>query len=719
MGEQFKRRLLMDGQYGNIAFVCTQTDDCEATEIMRDHEDIAFRVPGRWEKMTGLRDKINDHETQLADLQQQQEDLKLAADEAKELLEEITSELEDAKNAVSTKQAAGNDNGDDDEDFPPDNDDKDKDIPLDNDDGDKEFPLENDDDDKEFPMDNGEVVTRKSTTKKVDEGIVQELEVQISDQKKTVGKTKQALSSWKSTHNGNIDALTINCSKLQRKLKVMCAKVRNEYSTKCLQEDFNTGLREVYSNAHETYEDDKNEIAIPTEISLPVFCISANDYLKITGIKPSSDGPANCFSSPVDTQIQSLRKFVHATTASRRIAYIKTFVHRASDILDRVKLLASDSKSYGGGSIEQKIRCKDVFVAETESLSNKLREIASDFEKNARQQIMCTLKPSHASGARKAQSSAMPTVDSWGSKWRRTKHERNAERNGLHYGTYFATARRDGVYASAALGPINLNAELTAPMEVKFTPAWQSIMDGAVHSLLSKSERQAIDLFNKLDHELFNEFCSIGINKAQIARLVSISSSNCANAVRTCFAAMRDKATEDQRKLSRSLLPRVQQSMQASYVAAINVPGGVGRFNRMKSAMHFSSRGAINGVFNECMFELLIAVEAMVSNLSEKIMLLKERISVSLSNVYSILWDDQNVGMGVDPICQQQMLTSRAACLPILNRLQKQQDEVMKVLGMKRPVLDLEIAGVVTWEEKNKKKNANCETKRCIRRAIR
>jgi hypothetical protein len=40
MGEQFKRRFLMDGQYGNIAFICTQTDDCEATEIMRDHEDI-------------------------------------------------------------------------------------------------------------------------------------------------------------------------------------------------------------------------------------------------------------------------------------------------------------------------------------------------------------------------------------------------------------------------------------------------------------------------------------------------------------------------------------------------------------------------------------------------------------------------------------------------------------------------------------------------------
>ena len=52
LGEQFKRRLLMDGNYGNVFFICTQTDDIEATETMRDHADVAQEVPGRWEKMT-------------------------------------------------------------------------------------------------------------------------------------------------------------------------------------------------------------------------------------------------------------------------------------------------------------------------------------------------------------------------------------------------------------------------------------------------------------------------------------------------------------------------------------------------------------------------------------------------------------------------------------------------------------------------------------------
>ena len=52
LGEQFKRRLLMDGNYGNVFFICTQTDDIEATETMRDHADVAQNVEGRYEKMT-------------------------------------------------------------------------------------------------------------------------------------------------------------------------------------------------------------------------------------------------------------------------------------------------------------------------------------------------------------------------------------------------------------------------------------------------------------------------------------------------------------------------------------------------------------------------------------------------------------------------------------------------------------------------------------------
>ena len=349
------------------------------------------------------------------------------------------------------------------------------------------------------------------------------------------------------------------------------------------------------------------------------------------------------------------------------------------------------------------MQCQDFFLNEMESLSKKLNTIAVDFRKKADQKVISTLKPSLSIGARKANSAAMSTVDSWGSKNRRTRNDRSVERNGLYWSTYFATARRDGVYVSASAGSVDLNAELMEPMEAEFTPAWQSIMDGAVRNLISESERRVIDVCKQLDQVLLNGFSSIGIDKARISSMVSISSSNCRNALRTSFSTMRDTATENQRELSRSLLPKVKQSMHESYEATINVPSGGGKFGRMKGTMQSKSSVAIKKVFNECMNELLVGIEHMVEDLSTRIDLVKETVSKSLASVYSILWEDQNIGMVIDPVRQQKVLACRVALMPLLNQLREEQDKVMQVLGIERPILDLEIAAVETWEQKNAK----------------
>jgi hypothetical protein len=144
--------------------------------------------------------------------------------------------------------------------------------------------------------------------------------------------------------------------------------------------------------------------------------------------------------------------------------------------------------------------------------------------------------------------------------------------------------------------------------------------------------------------------------------------------------------------------------MKASYDTTVGVPAGPGKFNRMKVNMHSTSHAAVNGLFNACRIELLDAIERMVQDLSGRIDMLKESISKSLSSVYSILWEDQNDGRIVDPIHQQKVLACRVACLPILNELRKRQDQVMQVLGIEPPVLDLEIAAVETWEQANERK---------------
>lgn len=35
LGENFRRQLLMDGNYGNVAFICTKNDDVQPSELIR------------------------------------------------------------------------------------------------------------------------------------------------------------------------------------------------------------------------------------------------------------------------------------------------------------------------------------------------------------------------------------------------------------------------------------------------------------------------------------------------------------------------------------------------------------------------------------------------------------------------------------------------------------------------------------------------------------
>jgi len=106
MGEQFKRRLLMDGQYGNVSFICTQTDDCETTEIMRDHEDVAKKVEGRWEKMRSMLNEISSIDKESSQLVQDEDDLKIVYEDARQAVLDLREEIKEAKEHLEDDKSA-------------------------------------------------------------------------------------------------------------------------------------------------------------------------------------------------------------------------------------------------------------------------------------------------------------------------------------------------------------------------------------------------------------------------------------------------------------------------------------------------------------------------------------------------------------------------------------------------------------------------------------
>ena len=185
LGEQFKRRLLMDGQYGNVFFICTQTDDLEATETMRDHADVAQRVPGRWEKMSALANDISNLEKKINDLMQEEEDLEGQ-------MQDSGQQYKDAKDDWKDARAE-------------------------------------DDDDEE-----------------VDLELLENLKAVVKTNKAAFVEARDKLVKWKEENTEIIESSQEECGKLQKKLKALCATVRNEYSKSCLQEDFRSGLKQLY-----------------------------------------------------------------------------------------------------------------------------------------------------------------------------------------------------------------------------------------------------------------------------------------------------------------------------------------------------------------------------------------------------------------------------------------------------------------------------------------
>lgn len=648
LGEQFKRRLLMDGAYGNVSFICTQTDDCEASETMRDHQDVAESM-GVWDEVSELSSKLSTLEKELGDLRQSEEDLEMDLKEAQEALKAGEEDLSEAM----------------------------KDA--------------NDNSESEYLEDRLE-----------DEGMSW-LQETVVERGKERSEAWSALRDWRSLNQTRLKRLDQEQAELQQTLKSMCALVRNEYSKTRLQEDFRSGLKELTQGSEEDGLHAVDAPPIPNDFKMDVYCISANDYLKIQGIKSSRDGRPNTFDKAEDTQIPALQQFVHETTAKQGIQESQTLANMTSDLLDRVKLVATNPKEAGGSASSQK--CSQRFEQEMRSLEEKIVEIQNEFLGKARVKVSSNLAPALSAGAAKAKLAALDIVSSWGSKRRRRKGEpRTKDSNGLYWSTYYATCRRNGVYNSASAGEIDFNQELCDPMEKEFSSDWQRIMDASIGIYLNDAERQVLQVCSELDHSMASSFIGAGLPAEQVSPMISTASRTCKTSVASSFRQMKDVARNSQRDLNRSLLPKIQGRMNAAYNNTISVPGGCGKFNRMKEAMYSNSNNATSSMFKESTGEMLVAIGKMVQSLGNLIQGLVGSIRAALNGVYSVCWDSN----GPDAVLSPEELGCIQECrnklLPELERLSNLRTEVLGLLGIEREHVELDVTAVTTWEDNFQKK---------------
>jgi hypothetical protein len=639
MGENFKRRLLMDGNYGNVMFICTQTDSCEATEILRDHADVAQRVPGRFEKMTKLQDDIISMSKEVGDLLREEDDLKVEMEELNDEIKDLKADIKELKKEMTSA----------------------------------------DDDFDEVAVDNAQTL--------------EALERSLAEKKQRVAKCQKKIDSEPLKGKREMaDSIQNSLGTKQRSLKAKAAMVRNEYSTECLQKDFKAGLEELINGDD---DGERNITPLPDDYELEVHCICSNDYLKLQGIKSATDGKAGTFSHPDETNIPSLRQAVFTATARFRESFATTFVESASDMLDRFHLCATQDKEETGSGI----RFSRLFEHELKGLDQLMEPIVSRFIREAEGKVNTALKPSLSSGAKQGTTAAMGTVTSWGSKNRRNRHLRSPDANGLYWSTYYATVRRDGVYTSGSAGPIDMNQELCDPMEKEFSAEWQQIMDGALTGFLRDAEKSVTSAFTNIAQALVNAFAEGGMERTRLQTMGNTANRTCTTAIRVAFEGMRKVASDSQRELNRSLLPAVKNNMRGGYQAAVHTPGGTGRFQRIKDAMHDHASIAVKTMFSDATQELLAAIASLIKQLARKIMGMSEVINKSLASVYSVCWDDQQVKQQIiDPDMLEKIRACRNRLIPTLVEFRNDHDAVLLSLGIERDDVELDIVGVESWE---------------------
>ena len=632
LGENFKRQLLMDGQYGNVTFICSQTDDCETTEIMRDHEDVARKVEGRWERMVELRDEITDIVTKRNESAQQREDLTAELEEIQGEAEALTDELGQADTGRG----------------------------------------------KSLPQ----------------------LKASLQAKKQEANVILTKLEAMK---QGNLfQKLEDRSASLQRELKSMAALVRNEYSTKCLQDDFRAGLEELTCRPEEeegldieTTREGNIPSPLTEDFQLDVHCIASNDYLKLQGVKLASDGTSNTFDEANDTGIPSLRAAVHSTTAEHRASSAAIFVKTASSILERFILCSTENIEENASTYLY----RQVFEKEIEILRSKIGPVAAEFTSKAQAKFSAALHPSLKNGAEKGTAAAMATVKSWWATCRRTKQKRSPKQNALHWATYNAVVRRDGFYVSPTFGEVDFNQELCDPMEKEFSIDWQRDMDGAVKVFLAESEQQVVQISIELAKNVAGALVEAGMDPKRVEALAATADQNCATAIQAAFQNVFQLACNSQRNLNRSLLPKIRGQMSPGYSAAVTVPGGKGKFQRMIGAVAGHTNTAIETMFDEATVELQRSIDDFILQIASKIHNMAEVINNSLDSIY--LLSSHKKWVVLDPFMQKQIQDCRNQVLPELLQLKEGQNKAMTFLELehKMPGKETGIMDTMSFEK--------------------
>eukprot|EP00854_Cymbomonas_tetramitiformis_P001257 gene1257-1837_t len=508
LGAEFRRQMMMDGQYANIAFCATKSDRLNAQEILKDLkpdlQKYADYAGIDIEAIAHARQVLNQQE---ARLQQLGQDLKkctrqFAGPRTKvnnlrkkiNLVEGLLEEPRSMFHKLKLHQddvEDGDEDGDGEEDAAADEaDDVVEDVEVMDVVALDDAPEEQWTPSVSRDAQGGAIFPTPKQLQKLPPHQLRGWKAAMwTEHGELLSAAQKARAAVLATE-GRVQAQEMQVQKASRSFKRIAALLRNAYSKLRLKEDFRQGMRDMVQTAAGSSASSQcrpfcgrvfdiyiylNVIAEAAEaLDLPVFTVSAVEASKLELSGSRNDG---IFEGLKDTDLAALRDHILQATMRDHIVQARQLSSKLSALLASMAATLYHAGTMGA---QARLRMKECFVPASAALKARLASQPAEALASMRKDILTdALMPNISQGNAQAEAGAYATVSGW--------------RREYPWATYKATVRphRLGEYTSRAKGEISFNGQLIEPMLDRIQMEWDRSFNTAAPAQIKDFSRKA------------------------------------------------------------------------------------------------------------------------------------------------------------------------------------------------------------------------------------
>jgi len=322
-----------------------------------------------------------------------------------------------------------------------------------------------------------------------------------------------------------------------------CALARNRYTADRIQADFIAGLEDMARAAGDAFDAEEAR----SRFRLPVFCVSAVDFLKLTGVL-ATDGEPRAFSRGAHTQVPALQQFVHETTLRRRYANVRAATEGLAQWFESFAAYLAHEGASGDDALDAARR---VFERELKRLGQEVRAPLARVAKQVGSSFKEQVLPRMEGGAADAGGACVALAQGW-----------YAGPGKMHWATYKATCRRGGVFRR------DWNAEMAEPLFRAVSTEWERCFVSVLAADLDRARTEALAALGRLHDALAKGLTAEArLPPARVRDLRRPQERAARAKLEQAVRAAREICQKLQRDVSRVVVPSVSGRMAPGYAA--------------------------------------------------------------------------------------------------------------------------------------------------------